>query len=69
MASGIPWTAVINYGFYGYCLPKLGALGPPPVPETASVYNGGNVKGRQPSPLDANQARVYFQERMPEHHQ
>ena len=67
MASGIPWTAVINYGFYGYCLPKLGALGPPPVPETATVYEGGNVKGRQPS-LDANQIRVQSQARMPQHH-
>ena len=45
MASGIPWTAVITYVFYGYSLPRLGTLGPPPVPESATVYNGGNVKG------------------------
>ena len=43
--SGIDYTLVVSNAFFSYALPRLGQLGPPPVPETVSVYAGGNTRG------------------------
>jgi hypothetical protein len=44
-SSGLGWTSIVNYSFMGYILPQLGQLGPPPVPDTVTLYAGGNMKG------------------------
>ena len=45
--SGIDYTLILSNGFFGYLLPQLGQMGPLPVPETVSVYAGGNTQGRR----------------------